>query len=125
MEATVAKVGRRGEERKERADSAQLLFHSISAPLLPRSPCHAPLDDRLRPVEVGRRRKRPCAIKKEWVCWSVGRPLSVSERARGPVGPTAIDRSVNKVAPKAGDGVDDLCGVDEAIVDRLRASACS
>ena len=42
----------------------------------------------------------------------------MSERARGPViGPTVIDRSVNKVAPKAGDGADDLCGVDEALVD--------
>ena len=44
----------------------------------------------------------------------------MSERARGPVGPTVIDRSVNKVAPKAGDGADDLCGVDEALVDVCR-----
>ena len=44
----------------------------------------------------------------------------MSERARGPIGPTVIDRSVNKVAPKAGDGVDDLCGVDEALVDVCR-----
>ena len=40
----------------------------------------------------------------------------------GPIGPTVIDRSVNKVAPKAGDGLDDLGGVDEALVDRLSVS---
>ena len=77
--AAVAKVGRRGEERKERADSAQLLFHSISAPVASLAlPCTAG-----RPTEAGRGRTEAeeAVCHQERVGVLVSRAASLCERA--------------------------------------------